>query len=122
METLTHSTYHLVADHSIKRKSIWSRFISWCESQEENRFGWLAAAVVGHGCVITPITLLVIMLAGNSFVWWPMVMGAIAMSLIVNLAAMPTKVTIPVFFLSLLIDAVVIVGCFTTGLQATAVL
>jgi hypothetical protein len=38
-----------------------------------------------------------------------------AMSLVTNLAAMPTKVTIPVFFAGLLIDLVIIVYALLQG-------
>ena len=92
----------------VTRRSIWSRFMDWCVGQEENRLGWLALAIVGHGCVLTPITLFAIVLSGNAF---PLIMLAtIAMvsCLIVNLAAMPTKVTIPTFFISIIVDLSII--------------
>ena len=41
--------------------------------------------------------------------YWGMAIGAMAIALVANLAAMPTKITIPVFFFSVLIDIVVIV-------------
>ena len=41
-------------------------------------------------------------------VMWPFAIGAMAMALISNLAAMPTKFTIPIFFLSVLIDVTLI--------------
>lgn len=85
--------------------------MTWSQSQEQYRFGWLAAIVGGHGCVITPLTLFFVMIAGNQPIAWAFTMGAMAISLIANLAALPTKITIPVFFLSVLIDAVVIASC-----------
>jgi hypothetical protein len=39
------------------------------------------------------------------------------MALVTNLAAMPTKITIPVFVLSVLIDIAVIISCFAIGLD-----
>jgi len=38
-------------------------------------------------------------------------MIAMGLTLIVNLAAMPTKITIPVFALSVIIDIAIIIGC-----------
>ena len=98
-----------------RKKSLPSRFISWCKSQEKYRFGWLAVIIAGHGCVLTPITLFAIILSGNNMVFWSMAIAAMGMSLITNLAALPTKITIPVFFLSLMIDLMVIVNCIAIG-------
>lgn len=107
MQTIQHSfnPIYLVKE---KRQSLFSRFIDWCDSQEEFHFGWVAAILTIHGCVLAPITVLAITLGGNHFAFWGIAIGAIAMALIANLAAMPTKITIPVFFLSILIDIVII--------------
>lgn len=87
-----------------KKSSLLSRFKNWLSSQEENRLLWVGIILAGHGCMITPITLLFIALAGNSMVLWAFTLAAMVMSLVVNLAAMPVKITVPVFLLSLLID------------------
>jgi hypothetical protein len=52
-----------------------------------------------------------VMLAGNLMILWAFIIGAMTMCLIVNLAAMPTKITIPVLFLSILIDLGVMISC-----------
>lgn len=98
------------------KQSVFSKFIAWCNQQEKYRFGWVAAILAIHGCVLAPITVLAIAFAGNSMIFWGMLIGGIALSLIVNLAAMPTKITIPVFFLSVLIDIAVIAGSIYTAL------
>lgn len=90
------------------RQSLVARFFSWCQGQEPHRFGWLAAVIAIHGCVLTPLTLFAVFLGGNGIVFWGLTIGAMAMALISNLAAMPTKITIPIFFLSVLIDIAVI--------------
>ncbi|HET6995103.1 MAG TPA: hypothetical protein VFI06_08990 [Chitinophagaceae bacterium] len=99
-----------VANYRSTSPSAWSTFINWCNDQEENRFLWLAIGVAGHGCVVTPLTLLAVMLAGNPMFFWPFAIGAMAMCLVSNLAAMPTKITIPVLFLSLFIDLAIIIS------------
>ena len=99
-----------------EKQSVFSKFFAWCNSQEKYRFGWVAAILAIHGCVLAPITVLTIAFGGNSMIAWGMLIGGIAMSLIVNLAAMPTKITIPVFFLSILIDIAVIAGSVYTAL------
>lgn len=98
------------------KKSLVHRFSAWCRVQQKNRLAWLAVSLFGHGCIITPLTLLFIMLAGNPMILWPMAIGAMTMVLVVNLAALPTRITIPVFFLSLLIDLTVIINCLALGL------
>jgi len=110
MKAIQHS-YAPAYHGTFKLNVVLNKFLSWCKSQEEYRFGWLAAIVAGHGCFLTPVTLLFVMLAGNSPIAWAFAIGAMAITLISNLAAMPTKVTIPVFFLSVLIDIAIIANC-----------
>jgi hypothetical protein len=113
MQTIQHS-YNPAYLQTGKKQSLLSQFITWCNGQEKYRFGWLAIALTLHGCVLAPITVLSIALGGNNFVFWGIAIGAIAMPLVVNLAAMPTKITIPVFFLSILLDVVIIVSALAS--------
>ncbi len=100
--------------------SWWNRFIAWSDKQEENRFGWAAFAIAGHGCVFTIITVAMILFTGNNFIFWPFAIGAMAVCLISNLAAMPTRITIPVLFFSVLIDLVIIALCLMNGFDMAA--
>ncbi len=109
METLQ-QTYLPVQMASRSQVSLIHRFFNWCATQQKNRLLWVGAIIAGHGCIITPITLLFIMLAGNNMALWPFAMVAIAMSLVTNLAALPTRITIPVFLLSLLIDLALVIN------------
>ena len=105
VHTVYGTQYYPVA----RKKSLVKKFITWCAAQETNRLGWLAAMLALHGCVFAPVTVAFLFLGGNQIIFWALVIGAMAMTLVSNLAAMPTKVTIPIFFLSLLIDFAVIV-------------
>ena len=96
--------------------SPWKKFINWSNEQEKNRLGWAAGIIAGHGCVFTILTVATIVLTGNNFIFWPFAIGAMAACLITNLAAMPTKITLPVFFISLLIDVAIIVLCLANGI------
>ena len=100
--------------------SLPARFIKWCESQEPQRLGWLAVILAAHGCILAPLTVAVIILGGNSMVYWALTIGAMAIALVTNLAAMPTKITIPIFFLSVLIDLVIIAICLTKYFMAVS--
>jgi hypothetical protein len=60
-----------------------------------------------------------VMLSGNSMFLWALVIGAMTMTLVTNLAALSTKITIPVFFLSILIDLGIIVSSIVIPLTIT---
>ena len=110
----------LYAHHTHDTKvSVWKKFIDWCISQEKYRIGWLAVALTLHGCVLTIFTMFAVILAGNHFIFWPFIIGGMGITLVVNLAALPTKITIPVFFLSVLVDLVIIISCIVIGLDAS---
>ena len=113
MQILQHP-YNPAYSAATKTPSIVSRFTTWCSGQEKYRLGWLAIIITLHGCILTPITVLAIVLSGNNFVLWGVAIGAMTMALVTNLAAMPAKVTIPVFFFSVLLDLVVIVSALAS--------
>lgn len=107
MQTLQ-QTYNPTYLPLTQQQSLASQFIAWCKSQEEYRFGWLAVIIALHGCVLTPVTVLLVTLGGNGIVFGIMAISAMAIALITNLAAMPTKITIPVFLFSVLIDVIIV--------------
>jgi hypothetical protein len=76
---------------------------------------WLVLAVLGQGCIITAITFLTIALTGNYFIYYPFAIASIIINLVANLAALPTKITVPVFFMSMFIDIVIIINCCING-------
>lgn len=119
--TLQQSIAQVYTERAVKT-SLWKRFINWCDSQEKYRFGWLGAAIAGHGCIATPITLFAVVMAGNPFVFWVLAIVAMGASLITNLAALPTKITLPIFFISLLVDVAIIIACISIGFNVEAVL
>jgi hypothetical protein len=95
--------------------SLWDRFINWCKTQEKNRLEWLAIGLAGHGCIITPLAVFTIMISGNNLFFWITAMVAMGATLIVNLAAMPAKITIPVFLLSIVIDIMIVILALANG-------
>ena len=81
---------------------------------------WLGVALAGHGCVITPLSIMAVLLAGTNLFLFVTVLVAMGLSLVTNLAALPTRITIPVFILSILIDLVVIISCLVIGFDITS--
>ena len=121
METIVRHTITQSYTETHYSYSIWKRFIKWAKGQEENRLLWLALAVVGHGCIITIMTMLAIIFSGNLFIFWPFAIAAMSITVVSNLAAMPTKITIPIFFISVLVDIVIIASCIAIGFDSTGV-
>ncbi len=117
MQSIIKTLYHAPAFRLGKGTSVINEFMVWSENQDKNRFAWLAASVAGHGCVLTPATLFTIILSGNHFIFWVMAITAMTMCLVTNLAALPTKVTIPIFFFSILIDLFIITYSLIGGLD-----
>ena len=110
--------FHALPANNVARTSspsIFSKFISWCSGQEKNRLGWLGAILAIHGCALTPITLFAVVLTGTNFALYIATLVAMGMAVVTNLAAMPTKVTIPVFFLSILIEVAIIIMALSAG-------
>jgi len=96
---------------------LFSKFMTWCKSQDENRFMWIGIVLAGHGCILTPLTVMAVLLAGTNMFLFMLCIVSMGMALVTNLAAMPTKITIPVFVLSVLIDIAVLISCFAIGLD-----
>ncbi len=120
METTYNQTSTVNYTTSVLKRGSLSKFIWWCDGQETYRFGWLGAIIAFHGCVLTPITLFAVILSGSNIWLFSAAIVAMGMSLVTNLAAMPTKVTIPVFFLSIIIDIVIISMCIVSGFSLAA--
>lgn len=61
-----------------------------------------------------------VLLAGTNFTLFMMTIVAMGISLVTNLAAMPTKITIPLFVLSVIIDLAVIGIALAHGFDITS--
>lgn len=98
--------------HETSTTSIANRLMRFAETQQPNAFGWLAFSFFLQGCVLSPATIMVIVANGNNFfLWIPCILGFAATE-IVSLAAMPTKITIPVLFTGIVIDILVVLLSF----------
>ena len=107
MKALQHAYRPALEYH---KENPWKKFIDWCTAQDENRYGWLAFALFGHGCIFAPITLLISMMAGVHMIFFALVIVSMTAVLVSNLAAMPTRITLPIFFGSLLVNLGVLVA------------
>ena len=98
------------------QSNIFTKFFDWCKAQERNRFGWLALSLAAHGCILTPLVVFAVGVSGNNLTLWMTAMLAMGATLIVNLAAQPTKITIPIFFLSIVVDIAIIIACIAQAM------
>lgn len=101
--------------------SLLTRFFTWCKNQEKNRLTWLGVALAVHGCALTPITFMAVAFSGLNLTLVFVIIGTMAMAVVPNLAAQPTRITLPLFFLSVLIDVAIMIYCFALGFSATNV-
>jgi hypothetical protein len=111
----TFSTTHI----GTSSPSLFSRFLNWCENQQDQRLLWVGLALAGHGCILTPLTIMAVLLAGTNLFLFMLGLIAMGMALVTNLAALPTKITIPVFILSILIDIAIVIACISIGFDIT---
>lgn len=111
MERILNQTVNPMYAEASTGTSLWSKFMIYCKGQEKNRLMWVGIILAAHGCVITPITAMITYFAGQSFVLFMVAMAAMGIALVTNLAAMPARITIPTFVLSILIDLAVIISC-----------
>ena len=109
---LIHSDYYHVPAATKKNTSVFHTFIAWCEGQEENRILWMVLTYLGQIGLALPCAMAaIIFMGGNNF---NLIMLACLINvpvLAINLAAQPTKITLPALFFALLADAVIIVSC-----------
>lgn len=110
--SVTHSSAQYRSEN---RVSLLSRFMTWSNAQQSNRLLWLGVILSFHGCILTPLTVMAVLLAGTNLTLFVVAIVAMGMSLVTNLAAMPTKITLPVFALSILIDLIVIAIAMAHG-------
>lgn len=96
---------------------LWTKFIGWCSKQEANRLGWLAASFIVHGCIFVPMTIVFIAVSGAGFIYVTIAVVSMITAVTVSLADLRMRVTLPVFFSSLLVDLIIIAIRLTQGLN-----
>jgi len=119
METIsvTHQSAHY---RSERKTSLFSKFMDWSDAQQGNRLLWLGVILSFHGCILTPLAVMAVLLAGTNLTLFMITIVAMGISLVSNLAAMPTKITIPLFALSIVMDLVVIGFALAHGLDISS--
>jgi hypothetical protein len=112
MNTLNvHPSYNAIAleNHT---ESIATRFINWSTNEQKNRIAWVGISIVVITAVFFPITMVSILIHGASFKLIIGAMFSLILVVVPNLAALPTRYTIPAFFTGVFIDIILIAFSF----------
>lgn len=95
------------------KPSTLTRFFKWAENEDKiNHVSWVGISVTTMAAVIFPLTMAVVLLNGVSFGLIMVAMVSLVLVVVTNLAALPTKYTIPFLFLGGLVDLIVIISSF----------
>src|SRR5690349_16842031 len=78
METTYQQAISASYSEKASRPSVISNFLNWCKAQQNDRLLWLGIALAGHGCVITPITIMAVVFAGTNLVLFILAIVAMA--------------------------------------------
>jgi hypothetical protein len=95
-----------------QHETILFRFLNWSKHEEKNRIAWLGISIIVMTAIFFPVTMVSILMNGADF---RLIIGAmISLILVVvpNLAALPTKYTIPALLTGVLMDVILIIVSF----------
>ncbi|HZX58589.1 MAG TPA: hypothetical protein VFE54_07675 [Mucilaginibacter sp.] len=108
-----HAANYMDYQPASRNPSALTRFFNWAAREDQSHhIGWVGATVIAMGGVFFPGTMAVIGFNGGSFGLIIAAMIAFVVVVVTNLAALPTKYTIPLFFLAVLADIVVMALSF----------
>jgi hypothetical protein len=89
------------------------RFFDWAEKEDvEHHIGWVGFSIVAMTAVFFPVTMFAILFNGASFGLIIAAMVPLVLVFVTNLSALPTKYTIPFFFVGALAELIILVVSF----------
>ena len=93
--------------------SVIKRFFDWAANEDvEHHIGWVGFSIVAMTAVFFPVTMFAILFNGASFGLIIAAMVPLVLVFVTNLAALPTKYTIPFFFIGALAELIILVVSF----------
>jgi hypothetical protein len=95
-----------------ENQSVIVRFFQWASSQEKNHVGWVGLSVMLMAAVFFPLTLTAVLFNGPAFSLIIVAMISLVLVVITNLAALPTRYTIPALILGVIMDVIAIIASF----------
>jgi len=104
--------------YSHKKENYLTRFLTWCKAQETDKFLWLALTFFAQIGLALPVTAFsIVFLGGNNYLLWIIICAVNVPTLVLNLAALPTKITLPFLFFAWVTELVIILYCAGLGLM-----
>jgi hypothetical protein len=98
--------------HVQHKENVFTKFLAWCEAQQEDRLLWLAVACFAQiGMTLPATAFFILFFGGNNLLLWIIMTAVNVPVLVLNLAALPTKTTLPFIFFGWLTQAVIIMYC-----------
>jgi uncharacterized membrane protein (UPF0136 family) len=96
-----------------EKKLSFARFIQWATQEDlEHHIAWVGGSITAMTAIVFPLTMAAILMNGAIFGLIIVAMLSLVLVVTTNLAAMPTRYTIPFFFMGILIDVGVVVASF----------
>jgi hypothetical protein len=93
--------------------SVIERFFDWATKEDvEHHVGWVGFSIVAMTAVFFPITMAAILFNGAMFGLIIAAMVPLVLVFVTNLAALPTKYTIPFFFIGAMAELIILVVSF----------
>ena len=102
-----------IFNYSVKTNTgFFAKFLSWCETQDSDRFLWLGISLFAQVGLTLPVTVYAILFfGGNSLFLWIIATAVNIPVLVLNLAALPTRTTLPFVFFGWLTQFAIIIYC-----------
>ena len=95
------------------KTNVFKRFFAWCDTQEHNRFLWMAFTLSGLIVFMIPSTALPYLLSGTIDInLWILTCIINVPVIALSLAAQPTKIILPACFIAWIADVLIILGSF----------
>ena len=89
-----------------------TRFLDWTKKEEKNHIAWVGISITAMSAIFFPVTMSAILFNGAIFTLIIGAMISLAAVVITNLAALPTKYTIPALLLGIVMDIVLMIISF----------
>ncbi|QNK61901.1 hypothetical protein H7F33_15245 [Pedobacter sp. PAMC26386] len=89
--------------------SLWSKYLNFADTQQPNHLGWFLVSIVLHATLLVPLTfVLVYSLDGYVLPCLAISMLVFFANIVANMSSASTRVTIGLFYFSLLIHAMIL--------------
>src|SRR5678809_404398 len=95
--------------YRLQQQNLLTRFLNWCKIQENNKFLWLGVTFFAQiGLALPVAAYFILFFGGNNLLLWMIICAVNLPTLVLNLAALPTKITLPFLFFAWLTELSVV--------------